>query len=188
MVTKKRKRKPKKAKKSLLGKRTLRRGKKKMAAKRRHRRKIVRRRGPARARGNKKIAYHAPRKKLMLNPDFEFFYELRDLILKSSPAEKNKMISKITGLGRIKLAIISGLFLNRSNEHSEAADLLMVGDDINRRKLNTFLKSLEAEVGGEIKFTLMDKEEFRYRLAMFDRFVRVLLEGPHEKLINKLGI
>lgn len=165
MAAKKRKRKPKKAKKFSPRKRAS-KGKKKSA----------------------KITRHAPGKKLMLNPDFEFFYELRDLILKSSPAEKDKMILKIAGLGRIKLAIISGLFLNRSNEHSEAADLLIVGDDINGRKLNTFLKSLEAEVGGEIKFTLMDKEEFRYRLAMFDRFVRVLLEAPHEKLINKLGV
>jgi hypothetical protein len=34
----------------------------------------------------------------------------------------------------------------------------------------------------------MEKEEFIYRHGMFDRFVRVLLEGPHEKIINKLGI
>ena len=34
----------------------------------------------------------------------------------------------------------------------------------------------------------MDKEEFKYRFSMFDRFVRVLLEGPHENLIDKLGV
>ena len=34
----------------------------------------------------------------------------------------------------------------------------------------------------------MEKDEFEYRYGMFDRFVRVLLEGPHEKLINKLGL
>lgn len=186
MATKKRRRKTLKIRKSSPRQRTP-KSKSKLAAKR-SRHKIVRHRKLARHSGSAKIVRQTHGKKLMLNPDFEFFYELRDLILKSSPAEKGKMISKIAGLGRIKLAIISGLFLNRSNEHSEAADLLMVGDDINRRKLNIFLKSLEAEVGGEIKFTLMDKEEFRYRLAMFDRFVRVLLEGPHEKLINKLGI
>ena len=126
-----------------------------------------------------------------LNPDFEFFDELRALILKSSPAEKDKMIRRISGLGRVKLAVWSGIFLNKNglaNNTDSDVDLFIVGDAINKDKLRTFLKSLEAEVGKEIRFGLMEKEEFEYRYGMFDRFVRVLLEGPHEKLINKLGL
>ncbi|MEX1064220.1 MAG: hypothetical protein WD898_00275 [Candidatus Paceibacterota bacterium] len=128
------------------------------------------------------------RPRYVLNHDFEFFYELRDLILKSSPAENDGMVQKINKIGRVKLAIISGVFMNKENMDSLVPDLLIVGDDIDRRKFRSFLKSLEAEVGKEIRFAVMDKEEFKYRLAMFDRFIRVLLEGPHEKLINKLGL
>ena len=126
-----------------------------------------------------------------LDTKFEFFHELRDLILKSSPAEKDKMIRRISDLGRIKLAVISGVFLN-SKEHvgvvESDVDLFIVGDNINKDKLRSFLKSLEAEVGKELRFGLMEKNEFEYRYGMFDRFVRVLLDGPHEKLINKLGL
>ncbi len=123
-----------------------------------------------------------------LNTDFEFFYELRDLISKSSPAEKDKMVDRLNKIGRIKLAIISGIFINKENLDPLITDLLVVGDDIDRRKLRAFLKATEAEVGKEIRFTVMDKDEFQYRMAMFDRFIRVLLEAPHEKLINRLGI
>ncbi len=126
-----------------------------------------------------------------LNSEFEFFNELKGLILKSSPAEKNKMVKKILGLGRIKLAVTSGIFLAEntgSDLYDTVADLFIVGDDINKNKLRAFLVALEAEVGKEIKFTLMDKDEFQYRHGMFDRFIRVLLEGPHEKIINKLGL
>lgn len=125
-----------------------------------------------------------------LDPGFEFFGELRNLILKSSPAEKDKMIKRISGLGRVKLAVASGIFLNKDSIDTinSEVDLFIVGDDINKKKLGTFLRSLEAEVGKEIKFGLMEKEEFQYRHSMFDRFVRVLLESPHEKLINKLGL
>ena|SRR3989344_5974754 len=152
---------------------------------------------------NKKIKKPRPRRKksikrsvkvervfYVLNPHFEFFGELRGLILKSSPAEKDKMIKKITNLGKVKLAVISGIFLNKNSTDTVESDvdLFVVGDDINKAKLRTFLKSLEAEVGKELKFGLMDKDEFQYRYNMFDRFVRVLLEGPHEKLINKLGL
>ena len=126
-----------------------------------------------------------------LNPTFEFFGELKNLILKSSPAEKDRMIKRMIGLGRVRLAVVSGIFLNGRDSigtQDSDVDLFIVGDDIDKTKLRNFLKSLEAEVGKEIRFGLMEKDEFEYRFGMFDRFVRVLLEGPHEKLINKLGL
>src|SRR3990167_6307209 len=125
-----------------------------------------------------------------LNPNFEFFAELKSLILKASPAEKSKMVTKILKLGRIKLALVSGVFLNNNGTviDNPVADLFIVGDEINKDKLRVFLRALEAEVGREVKLSIMDKEEFEYRYGMFDRFVRVMLENPHEKIINKLGI
>ena len=142
---------------------------------------------------HKRILRHSVAKKMlyMLDPGFEFFGELKSLILKSSPAEKDKMIKRILGLGRIRLAIISGIFLSNRDSMGtidSEVDLFIVGDDIDKDKLRTFLKALEAEVGKELKFGLMEKDEFEYRHGMFDRFVRVLLEGPHEKLINKIGL
>lgn len=139
----------------------------------------------------KKAAARKLREYWTLNPNFEFFNELRNLILKSSPAERETMTRRVSNLGRVRLAIISGIFLNDpddAHQYESPADLFIVGDDINRAKLRNFLASLEAEVGAEIKFTLMDKEEFDYRYSMFDRFVRVLMEGPHEKIINKVGL
>ena len=127
-----------------------------------------------------------------LNPNFEFFQELKGLIMKSSPAEKNRLVRRIYKLGRIKLAVLSGIFLTNGNaatgNDNSVADLFIVGDEISKEKLRSFLKALEAEVGREIRLSIMDKEEFEYRYGMFDRFVRVMLEGPHEKIINRLGL
>lgn len=117
-----------------------------------------------------------------LNPKFEFFNELSNLVLKSSPASKEKILKNIQKLGRIKLALIAGVFLNADNSRT---DLLLVGD-INKRGLKTFLSNLEAEVGREIAYSVMNIKEFNYRYHMFDRFIRDILEKPHEKLINKL--
>jgi len=186
--------KKKKRKKKTRPKPRKRTGKKKTAPKKRAGRRKIARKGKhkvARKRTHKKrIARKSPVQKpvLTLNTDFEFFYELRDLVLKSSPAEKDRMVERLNKLGRIKLAIISGVFINKENLDPLITDLLIVGDDVDRRKLHAFLRATEAEVGKEIKFTVMDKEEFQYRLAMFDRFTRVLLESPHEKLINRLGL
>lgn len=148
---------------------------------------ILNRRKPRKLTRSKKPALPA-RPTYILDTDFGSFFELRDLILKSLPAEKNTMIERINKLGRIKLAVISGVFMNKDNPDPYVPDLLIVGDDLDKRKLRSFLKAIEAEVGKEIKYVILDKEEFQYRLAMFDRFIRVLFEGPHEKLINRLGI
>ena len=51
-----------------------------------------------------------------LNQDFEFFSELRSLVLKSSAGEKERMIQKVSNLGRIRLAVISGIFLRRNSK------------------------------------------------------------------------
>ena len=120
-----------------------------------------------------------------INPDFVFYKELKTLVLKSSPASKERILSRLKSLGIIKLAIISGIFLNSENSR---VDLLIVGDRIKKRKLTNFLRDLEAEVGKEIDYVVFSTEDFNYRYDMFDRFLRDILEKPHEKLINKLKI
>ncbi len=118
-----------------------------------------------------------------VNPGFDFYSELQSLVLKSSPTSKEKMLQRLMKLGRIKMALISGVFLNCENYR---VDLFLVGDDISQKKLRTFLADMEAEVGKEIEYAAMETKEFDYRFHMFDRFVRDILEKPHEKLLNRL--
>lgn len=141
---------------------------------------------------NKKRSKKRNRKKIKggsktyygLNQKFDFLNDLRKLMLASPSASFAKITEKILALGKVKLALVSGVFLNKEN----VADLMIVGDDIDRRKFKNFLKSLEAEMGTQIIYAIMDTEEFHYRRAMFDRFVRLMLEGPHEVLIEKIEL
>jgi len=118
-----------------------------------------------------------------VNPNFDFYAELQSLVLKSSPTSKEKMLKRLMKIGRIRLVLISGVFLNTENYR---VDLFLVGDDISHKKLMRFLADIEAEVGKEIEYAAMETKEFDYRFHMFDRFVRDILEKPHEKLLNKL--
>ncbi|MEX0877735.1 MAG: hypothetical protein WDZ40_02610 [Candidatus Spechtbacterales bacterium] len=120
-----------------------------------------------------------------LNHKFVLLNELQELILKSSPADQEKMLEKIKGLGRIKLVVLSGMFIKPQREDLRT-DLFMVGDSINEKKLNVFIKNVEAEAGAELYYTVLTSEEFSYRYKMFDRFVLDILEKPHKKLVNKL--
>ena len=119
------------------------------------------------------------------NQDFEIFQELRNLIIKSSVASKKSLLQKLKKLGRIRLAMVAGTLINNDRGRT---DLLLVADDITKGKLERFLSELESEVGKQIHYTLMTKDEFTYRINMYDRFLRDILESPHEKLINRLNI
>jgi len=120
-----------------------------------------------------------------VNPQFDFYSELRTLVLKSLPASLEKIFRQIKKLGRIKLAILSGVFLNLDNSR---VDLFIVGDGISKRRLESFLRNLEADVGRAINYAVFSTEDFNYRYEMFDRFILDILEKPHQKLINKLKI
>lgn len=132
---------------------------------------------------NSKIA--GGRKVFKTNQKFGFYEELKNLACKAVPVSKEKMIKRLNGLGKIKLVLVAGVFINTD---SSRADLLVVGDNIKEGRFGKFLRELESEAGKEINYALMTTKEFNYRLDMYDRFIRDLLDFKHEKLINKLRI
>lgn len=120
-----------------------------------------------------------------VNTAFRLFSELQALVMKDAVASPKKILPKIQGLGSVKLAVISGVFIN--NERART-DLLIVGDRIKQSKLTKFLKGTESEIGRPLRYTVMDSKEFAYRIDMYDRFLRDILEFPHEKVINRIRI
>lgn len=128
-----------------------------------------------------------PARTYFLNSSFMFFDELRGLVLKSSPASKSRILKRIKGLGRVKLVVLSGIFMKPDRELSRT-DILIVGDYISEKRFQNFMIQLEAEAGCEIHYSLLTSDEFSYRWKMLDRFLRDILERPNEILINKLGV
>ena len=128
--------------------------------------------------------YNAQDYTYSLNPQFIFFDELQNLILKSSPADEDKLTKQIQGLGNIHLAILSGIFM-KPNRVMARTDLLIVSDSLSNRKFSSFIKALEAEVGAEVNYTILSSHEYEYRTQMFDRFLLDIFEKPHKVLLEK---
>jgi hypothetical protein len=118
-----------------------------------------------------------------LNQNFQFYPELKNLISKANIYPQSENLSKVKNIGNIRLAVISGAFINYPKSK---ADMILVGDGISRAKLRNLMNNLEAEIGKEIDFVLMTGDEFKYRLNMLDKFILDFLEGPHEEVINKI--
>ena len=121
----------------------------------------------------------------VLNQDFPFLSGLRLMLMSDHMVNKTEVVGRIKKAGQIKLIVLSGVFVR---ENEGRVDILVVGDNIKKASLDGALKILESEVGKELSYAVMDTNEFNYRLGMYDKFIRDILDYPHEKLIDKIGL
>ncbi len=119
-----------------------------------------------------------------LNPEFRYLAALQGLLL-NSPARATDLEHKLRAAGGIKLIIMAGIFVG---DWDGRLDLLVVGDRMNERVLKNRIRTLEAEVGKEIRYTAMSTQDFFYRLNMSDKLLRDILDYPHAIAYDRLNI
>ncbi len=115
------------------------------------------------------------------NPLFKYGKEFEELLVRSDTLNKQKLLDNFRNVGRIKFLVVSGVFIK--NEDSRV-DLLIVGDKMRRVKIESGVKRLEAEIGAELTYAIFDTQEFIYRLNMYDKLIRDILDYPHEILFQ----
>lgn len=118
-----------------------------------------------------------------LNPNFPFQSQLRVLFNVEVFENRDKIVKRFKNCGRIRSLIISGIFLEDGNGK---VDLVVVGDKLKRAPIDAAVRSIEAEIGKELTYAVMETEDFIYRLHSGDKFVRDVLDFEHKKLIDKL--
>jgi len=127
-------------------------------------------------------SYTKNRKKYyFINEEFELLDEFKSIFAKlASPQEE--IVKAISDLGEIDFLLMSGEFVGAEES---AVDLLIVGD-VDKPQLK---KYIEEELSGakKIKFAVMTRADFLYRLDCKDQFVLDVVSAK-DKLtpINKL--
>ena len=121
----------------------------------------------------------------MLDPSFQLLNELRDLVLTVVPISKQEITNRLRRVGRVKLVVLSGIFLKRGDSR---IDMLIVGDGLKKGQIDMTLRSIESEVGKELSYALLETSDFKYRMGMSDKFVRDVFDYPHEVIIDKIGV
>lgn len=126
----------------------------------------------SRVRNRKKYYY--------INKEFLVFRELRDMFVKASSNDE-QMGRAISKMGEVDFLLLSGKFVNKISK----VDLLLVGE-VDKKKLQKYLdETLKGKK--DIKFTIISKKDFLYRLECNDKFVKEILKGEGNiVLINKL--
>lgn len=119
----------------------------------------------------------------VLNRTFELVRPLQLLLVESELINEKDIVKRVKKSGTIKLLILSGIFIR---DNHRVVDILVVGNNLKRDILNREIAIIESEVGREIAYAFFDQKEFEYRMSMYDKLVRDILENDHKKLINKI--
>jgi len=116
-------------------------------------------------------------KNYFFDSSFKYVTEFERLLISSDTINKNSILNNFKKAGKIKVLLISGVFIK--NKESRV-DLLIVGDKLKKNKIEEEIRKLEAEIGIELVYAIFDTKEFNYRLHMYDKLVRDILDFPHE--------
>lgn len=122
-----------------------------------------------------------------VNQEYEYYAALRAIFGNgvmpevAEGAPKEKPAQQLKGLGNVDLALLTGQF---TRDESSGIDFLIVGD-VNPTQVAKYIADMEAQEGKEIRYTVMNTDEFKYRQQVNDRFLSVVLDSKMQVILDK---
>jgi predicted transcriptional regulator len=124
-----------------------------------------------------------------VNQKYEFYDPLKT-IFGSGSQTSTKVTSKsdrrddIKALGNVDLLIYTGQF---TRDESAGIDLFIVGNT-NAHAVQKFVSELEEKEGKELRYTVMDLDDFKYRQQVKDRFVTNVLAAKKQIVLDNSAL
>ncbi|MBL7045187.1 MAG: hypothetical protein ISR98_01125 [Parcubacteria group bacterium] len=120
-----------------------------------------------------------------LDEKFPYIESLRGFLVNATPVKNKDIPKRLSVAGVIKLIVISGVFIQNLDSR---IDLLIVGNGIKKGQLETAIKSIESEIGRELRYAVFETQEFKYRMGIYDRLIRDVFDYEHDVILDKIGI
>lgn len=121
----------------------------------------------------------------ILDISYPYLRAIENFLIDATPITDKEIVKKISRAGNIKLILISGIFLH---DRDSRVDILVVGDRLKQTKLLSIVSSIEAMLGKELRYAAFETVDFRYRLSIYDKLIKDILDYQHKKILNKLGL
>lgn len=120
-----------------------------------------------------------------LNKKFPELQALQTFLFETAPIDGKNLISHLRKAGTLDFVAIAGVFVH---EFEQQLDVLIAMKKIPQAKVETAIRSLESEIGIEIRYAAMNSEDLLYRLGMNDRLTRDVFDYKHQILVDRIGV
>lgn len=120
-----------------------------------------------------------------LNTSYEYLPAIENFLVDATPLSDKEIIRRLSKVGSMKLVLTSGVFMH---DKDARVDILVVGDHIKQGMLETAMSYIESQLGKELRYAAFETADFQYRMGVYDKLIRDILDYSHKKILNKLSI
>ncbi|MCB9814331.1 hypothetical protein H6784_02850 [Candidatus Nomurabacteria bacterium] len=119
-----------------------------------------------------------------VNKDFPELQALQTFLFETAPIDGKNLLKHLRQAGVLDFVGIAGVFVR---DFEQRLDVLLAMKKFSQSHVDKAIRSLEAEIGMEIRFAAMSSEDLMYRIGMYDKLTRDFFDYNHQVLIDKIG-
>ncbi len=110
---------------------------------------------------------------------------LQTFLFETAPINGKTVLRHLRKAGKLDFVCIAGVFVR---DFEQRLDVLVAMKNLPENKIENAIRSLEAELGIEIRFAAFTTEDLLYRVGMYDKLTRDVFDYPHEIIVDKVGV
>ncbi len=95
------------------------------------------------------------------------------------------MLKHLRKAGTLDFVAVAGIFVR---DFDQRLDVLLAMKKLSPSKVETAIRSLEAELGVEIRFAALESEDLMYRVGMYDKLTRDVFDYPHQIIADRMNV
>ena len=120
-----------------------------------------------------------------LNNKFSALQALQTFLFETAPIDGKTVLKHLRKAGVVDFVCIAGVFMR---DFDQRLDVLLSMKKLPDSKVETAIRSLESELGMEIRYAAFTSEEMLYRVGMYDKLTRDVFDYPHQILVDRIGV
>ncbi len=121
----------------------------------------------------------------MLNKEFPNLQSLQTFLFETAPINGKTVLKHLRKAGTLDFVTIAGIFVR---DFDQRLDVLLAMKKYSPSRIETAIRSLESELGVEIRFAAFESSDLIYRVGMYDKLTRDVFDYPHQILVDKIGV
>lgn len=120
-----------------------------------------------------------------LNNKFPQLSSLQTFLFETAPIDGKTLLKHIRKAGPVDFVACAGVFMR---EFDRRLDVVIAMKKLNEGKIEVAMRSLESELGIEVRYASFTSDDLIYRVGMYDKLTRDIFDYPHQILVDKIGV
>jgi len=120
-----------------------------------------------------------------INKEFPELQALQTFLFETAPIDGKNLLKHLRQAGVLDFVGVSVVFMR---DFEQRLDVLLAMKKFSQSHVEKAIRSIEAEIGMEIRFAAMSSEDLMYRVGMYDKLTRDFFDYPHQVLVDKIGV